>query len=107
MCELTPPPQATGSFEYTRRRLDEIEGEIRREIATLGGNAILEGILAMLTDLGDAATPSPPPPQQQQQQQQAEGEATRSSRDDHKKEALHVDELLEESGTPQIRLSTE
>lgn len=38
----------TGAFERTRAKLNEVVAEIRQEIARLGGNEILEGIVTAL-----------------------------------------------------------
>ena len=35
-----------GSFAYTRKKLEELEKEVRDEIRSLGGNPLLEALLA-------------------------------------------------------------
>ena len=42
--------QKTGSFEYTKTVMKEYEEKIKKEIARLGGNQILEKLLAYLAD---------------------------------------------------------
>jgi geranylgeranyl diphosphate synthase type 3 len=39
-----------GSLSYTRRTLEELDAEIRAEIAKLGGNTLLEDLLDELLD---------------------------------------------------------
>jgi geranylgeranyl diphosphate synthase type 3 len=39
-----------GSLKYTRRTLDELDAELRAEVAKLGGNPILEDVLDDMLD---------------------------------------------------------
>jgi geranylgeranyl diphosphate synthase type 3 len=34
-----------GSFSYTRKTLEELDAEVRAEVANLGGNPLLENVL--------------------------------------------------------------
>ena len=39
-----------GSLKYTRQTLQELDAELRAEVAKLGGNPMLEGVLDELVD---------------------------------------------------------
>jgi geranylgeranyl diphosphate synthase type 3 len=41
--------ERTKSFEYTRKVLRELEGQVYAEIGRLGGNRVLEGIVKGLS----------------------------------------------------------
>jgi geranylgeranyl diphosphate synthase type 3 len=44
------PLENFGSLSYTRRTLEELDAELRAEIAKLGGNPLLEDVLDELLD---------------------------------------------------------